>query len=56
MDKGLIEEEQVVKIISKADNEPFDPKEPSSAHNVRVDITLLNTDSISSLYNSMPQK
>jgi len=56
MARGLIEEDQVLKIISKADNEPFDPKDPLSVHNVRVDITLLNNESVSSHYNAMPQR
>ncbi|CAF3794036.1 unnamed protein product [Rotaria magnacalcarata] len=45
---------QVVKIVGRADREPFDYKDPYSVQNIRVGITLLNEDSISEYQKSIP--
>ncbi len=54
MVKKLIDKKQVVKIIGRADREPFDYKNPYSVQNIRVGITLLNEDSISDYQKSIP--
>jgi chemotaxis protein MotB len=54
MVKKLIDKKQVVKIIGRADREPFDYKNPYSAQNIRVGITLLNENSISDHQKSIP--
>lgn len=54
MSKELIDKRQVVKILGKADREPFDEKDPYSVKNIRVGITLLNDESISKFQKSLP--
>jgi chemotaxis protein MotB len=54
MVKKLVDKKQVVKIIGRADREPFDYKNPYSVQNIRVGITLLNEDSISDYQKSIP--
>jgi chemotaxis protein MotB len=54
MTKRLIDKGQVVKIIGKADREPFDAKDPFSIRNIRVGITLLNNASVSVYNKSLP--
>lgn len=55
MTNKLIDKGQVVKIIGKADREPFDAKDPFSILNIRVGITLLNDASISAYQKSIPK-
>jgi chemotaxis protein MotB len=50
----LIDKKQVIKIIGRADREPFDYKDPYSVRNIRVGITLLNEESISDYQKSSP--
>lgn len=52
--KRLLENKQVVKIIGRADREPFDPKDPYSIKNIRVSITLLNDSSVSAYQRAAP--
>ena len=54
MGKKLIDKNQVVKILGKADREPFDAKDPYSIKNIRVGITLLNNASVSEFQKSSP--
>jgi chemotaxis protein MotB len=54
MVKKLIDKKQVVKIIGRADREPFDYKNPYGVQNIRVGITLLNENSISDYQKSVP--
>ena len=54
MGKKLINRNQVVKILGKADREPFDPKDPYGVKNIRVGITLLNNESVSAFHKSIP--
>ena len=54
MGKKLIDKNQVVKILGKADREPFDAKDPYSIKNIRVGITLLNDASVSEFQKSSP--
>ena len=54
MVRQLIDKKQVVKIVGRADREPFDYKDPYSVQNIRVGITLLNEDSISEYQKSIP--
>ncbi len=54
MVKKLIDKKQVVKIIGRADREPFDYKNPYGVQNIRVGITLLNENSISDHQKSIP--
>lgn len=54
MSNKLIDKNQVVKIIGKADKEPFDAKDPYSVKNMRIGITLLNQASISDYQKSLP--
>jgi chemotaxis protein MotB len=54
MTKKLINKNQVVKILGKADREPFDAKDPYSIKNIRVGITLLNKDSVSAFQQAAP--
>ena len=54
MTKKLIDKDQVVKIIGKADMEPFDAKDPFSIRNIRVVITLLNNASVSTYQKALP--
>lgn len=54
MTSKLISPEQVVKIVGKADKEPFDAKDPYGVKNMRVGITLLNNDSLSYYQKSSP--
>ena len=54
MGKKLIDQNQVVKILGKADREPFDPKDPYGIKNIRVGITLLNNASVSAFHKSVP--
>jgi chemotaxis protein MotB len=53
--KRLIENKQVVKIVGRADREPFEPKDPYSIKNIRVGITLLNDASVSSYQRAAPE-
>jgi len=50
----LINDKQVAKVIGKSDREPFDPKDPYGAKNIRVGITLLNDHSISEYQKALP--
>lgn len=52
--KRLLENKQVVKIVGRADREPFEPKDPYSIKNIRVGITLLNDASVSSYQRAAP--
>ena len=54
MIKQLIDKKQVIKIIGRADREPFDYRDPYSVQNIRVGITLLNEESISDYQKSAP--
>jgi chemotaxis protein MotB len=54
MTKELIDKKQVVKIMGRADREPFDPKDPYGVQNIRVGITLLNEASISDYQKAAP--
>lgn len=54
MVKELMDKKQIVKIIGRADREPFDPRDPYSVQNIRVGITLLNDESISDYQKSVP--
>jgi len=54
MSRRLIDKAQVVKIIGKADREPFDTKDPYSIRNIRVGVTLLNDASVSAHQKSLP--
>jgi chemotaxis protein MotB len=54
MTKKLINKNQVVKILGKADREPFDAKDPYSIKNIRVGITLLNKDAVSAFHQAVP--
>lgn len=47
---------QVIKVIGRADREPFDPKDPYGVKNIRVGITLLNSNSITSYEKAAPDK
>jgi chemotaxis protein MotB len=48
------DKEQIVKIMGKADREPFDPRDFYGIKNIRVGITLLNSSSISRYQRSSP--
>ncbi len=52
--KNKIDKKQVVKIVGKADTEPFDNKNSYDQKNIRVTITLLNKDSISNYQKALP--
>ena len=54
--KDLIKSDQVVRIIGRADTEPFDAKDIYSSKNIRVGITLLNNGSVSRYQQSAPDK
>lgn len=54
MMKQLIDKKQVVKIIGRADREPYDAKDPYGVKNIRVGITLLNDASISNYQKAAP--
>ncbi len=54
MSNKLLDKNQVVKIIGRSDKEPFDAKDPYSAKNMRIGITLLNQESISNFQKSLP--
>ncbi|NRB10250.1 MAG: OmpA family protein [Rickettsiaceae bacterium] len=56
VEQNLINKNQVVKIIGKADKEPFDSRDPYSNKNIRVGITLLNANSINAHLKSSPDK
>lgn len=50
----FLNKEQVLKLIAHADKEPFDIKNPTSSSNIRVGITLLNSDSTTKSQKSSP--
>lgn len=52
----LIKKDQVVRIVGRADTEPFDAKDIYSSKNIRVGITLLNNGSVSRFQQSAPDK
>jgi chemotaxis protein MotB len=52
----LIKQDQVVRIVGRADTEPFDIKDIYSSKNIRVGITLLNNGSVSRFQQSAPDK
>ncbi len=56
IEQSLLNKNQVVRIIGKADKEPFDIKNPYSNKNIRVGITLLNARSINAHLKSSPDK
>lgn len=52
----LIKPDQVVRIVGRADTEPFDAKDIYSTKNIRVGVTLLNNGSVSRFQQSAPDK
>jgi chemotaxis protein MotB len=52
----LINNQQVERIIGKADREPFDPEDPYSVKNIRIGITLLNSSAVDKFQQSAPEK
>jgi chemotaxis protein MotB len=53
---GVIKNDQVARIIGKADSEPFDVRDVYSIKNIRVSLTLLNNSAVSSFKQSAPDK
>jgi chemotaxis protein MotB len=53
--KRLLKNKQVVRIVGRADSEPFDPKDPYGVKNIRVSVTLLNDSSVSSYQRAVPE-
>lgn len=53
---STVKDEQVARIIGKADSEPFDIRDVYNVKNIRVSITLLNNASVSSYKQSAPDK
>ncbi len=43
----ILQEYQIIRIVGRADKEPFNPADPYGPKNIRVAITLLNADAIS---------
>lgn len=54
LSNNILSGNQIIKIIGRSDREPFDPKDPFGIKNIRVAITLLNDNSISSFEKSAP--
>jgi chemotaxis protein MotB len=54
--KKILPNNQIVKVIARADREPYDAKDPYGVKNIRVGITLLNNNAISSFEKSAPDK
>jgi chemotaxis protein MotB len=54
MSNGLIKEKQVIRLMGKADKEPFIPADPYDAKNMRIGIILLNNHSLESFQKAMP--
>lgn len=51
---SILPKNQVIKVIGRSDREPFDPKDPYGIKNIRVALTLLNNQSISSFEKAAP--
>lgn len=52
---NLIDKNQVVRIVGRADREPFDPKDPYGVKNIRIGIILLNEKSVSNFQRAAPE-
>lgn len=52
--KNVLNKEQVVKIVGKADNEPLDPKNPNDIKNNRISIILLKNSDLGVYKQAMP--
>lgn len=53
---NLLNNKQVVRIVGKADTEPFDIENIYGPKNIRVSITLLNNSSVSKFQQAAPEK
>lgn len=52
----LITKDQVIRLLGKADKDPFDARDKFGVKNIRTTITLLNNASIGKLQQSVPEK
>lgn len=54
LNNGIVPNEQVIRLVAKADREPFNPKDPSDPKNTRISIILLNANSVSKYQQGLP--
>ena len=53
---GLIQEEQIARVVGFADHNLYDPKDPENVRNMRISIILLRSDIAGTTKSSSPQK